>query len=59
MYNSKINEDIHYRVILYDKNGEEIIEDTIIIGQDNAYNYGEKRALELGYRKTDFKVKVC
>lgn len=59
MYNSKINKDIHYRVILYDKNGEEIIEDTIIIGQDNAYNYGEKRALELGYRKTDFKVKVC
>jgi len=58
MFNSGINKDIHYRVILYDDHGE-IIEDTEIIGQDNAYNYGEKRALELGKRKTDFTVKVC
>ena len=58
MFNSGINEDIHYRVILYNEQGE-IIEDTIIIGQDNAYNYGEKRALELGKRRTDFTVKVC
>ena len=58
MFNSGINKDIHYRVILYDDYGE-IIEDTEIIGQDNAYNYGEKRALELGKRKTDFTVKVC
>ena len=58
MFNSGINKDIHYRVILYDDHGE-IIEDTEIIGQDNAYNYGEKRALELGRRKTDFTVKVC
>lgn len=58
MFNSGINKDIHYRVILYDDRGE-IIEDTEIIGQDNAYNYGEKRALELGKRKTDFTVKVC
>ncbi len=58
MFNSGINEDIRYRVILYNEHGE-IIEDTIIIGQDNAYNYGEKRALELGKRKTDFTVKVC
>ena len=58
MFNSGINKDIHYRVILYDDHGE-IIEDTTIIGQDNAYNYGEKKALELGKRKTDFTVKVC
>lgn len=58
MFNSGMNKDIRYRVILYDDHGE-IIEDTIIIGQDNAYNYGEKRALELGKRKTDFTVKVC
>ena len=58
MFNSGINKDIHYRVILYNEHGE-IIEDTIIIGQDNAYNYGEKRALELGKRKIDFTVKVC
>ena len=58
MFNSGINKDIHYRVILYDDHGE-IIEDTEIIGQDNAYNYGKKRALELGKRKTDFTVKVC
>lgn len=58
MFNSGINEDIHYRVILYGDHGE-IIEDTTIIGQDNAYNYGEKRTLELGKRKTDFTVKVC
>lgn len=42
MFNSGINKDIHYRVILYDDYGE-IIEDTTIIGQDNAYNYGEKK----------------
>jgi hypothetical protein len=57
MYNSGINEDIRYRVILYNEHGE-IIEDTMVIGQDNAYNYGEKRAIELGMRKTDFNVKV-
>ena len=57
MYNSGINEDIHYRVILRDEYGE-IIEDTMVVGQDNAYNYGEKRAIELGKRKTDFTVKV-
>ena len=57
MFNSGINKDIHYRVILYNNHGE-VIEDTEIIGQDNAYNYGEKRALELGKRKTDFTVKV-
>ena len=57
MYNSGINEDTMYRVLLYDDHGE-IIEDTNIKGQDNAYNYGEKRALELGKRKTDFTVKV-
>ena len=58
MYKSGINEDVHYRVIIYDEHGE-IIEDTHIVGQDNAYNYGEKRAVELGMRKTDFTVKVC
>ena len=57
MFNSGINKDIRYRVILYDDHGE-VIEDTTIIGQDNAYNYGEQRALELGKRKTDFTVKV-
>ena len=57
MYNSGINEDVRYRVILRDEHGE-IIEDTMVIGQDNAYNYGEKRAIELGKRKTDFTVKV-
>ena len=41
MYNSGINENVHYRVIIYDKN-DEIIEDIHIIGQDNAYNYGKK-----------------
>ena len=56
-YNSGINENVRYRVILYDDEGE-IIEDTKIIGQDNAYNYGESRALALGMQKTDFIVKV-
>lgn len=57
MYNSGNNEDTRYRVIFRDEYGE-VIEDTMIIGQDNAYNYGEKRAVELGKRKTDFTVKV-
>ena len=58
MYNSGINTTIKYRVLLYDEHGE-IIVDEEVIGQDNAYNFGEKKALELGMRKTDFKVKVC
>lgn len=57
MYNSGINQEVEYRVLLYDDHGE-ILEDTDIKGQDNAYNYGEARALELGKRKTDFIVKV-
>lgn len=56
MYNSGINENVHYRVIIYDKN-DEIIEDIHIIGQDNAYNYGEKRIIELG-KQSYFHVKV-
>ena len=56
MFNSGINKDIHYRVILYDDHGE-VIEDTTIIGQDNAYNYGEKSSVakvDMMYIKDDF-----
>lgn len=56
MYNSGINETTNYRVIIYDNN-DEIIEDIHIIGQDNAYNYGEKRIIELN-NQAYFKVKV-
>lgn len=56
MYNSGINENVYYRVIIYDKN-DEIIEDTHITGQDNAYNYGEKRIIELD-EQSYFHVKV-
>ncbi|MBR4589643.1 MAG: hypothetical protein IKO36_03175 [Bacteroidaceae bacterium] len=54
MYNSGINKDTRYFVLIYE-NGE-IIEEHVIIGQDNAYNYGESRVKELGYG--DYKVKV-
>ena len=56
MYNSGINETTNYRVIIYDNN-DEIIEDIHINGQDNAYNYGEKRIIELN-NQAYFKVKV-
>ena len=45
-YNTGINKDIKYFVYIY-HNGE-IIEEKCTIGQDNAYNYGEKRIEELG-----------
>ena len=54
IYNTDINKETKYFVYIY-HNGE-IIEEKCIVGQDNAYNYGEKRIEELGYGS--YKVNV-
>ena len=56
-HNTGLNKEVKYRVLIYNEHGE-IIEDTDIVGQDNAYNYGEKRTEELGLKNTSYKVKV-